>query len=56
MAIWTLLTAALRAVPSFHLVLSDGNLPLKGETKRVAENVMKSFEKIEIEVLVDRSG
>jgi len=36
--------------PSFHLVLSDGNLQLKGDANRIAENVARSFREMGIEV------
>ena len=38
------------ATPSFHLVLSDGNDQLKGQSGRIAETVVKSFGKIGIDV------
>ena len=38
------------ALPSFHLVLSDGNDQLKGQAERVADTISKSFRTIGIEV------
>ncbi len=38
------------ASPSFHVVLSDGNDQLKGQSGRIEETIAKSFGKIGIEV------
>ncbi len=42
------------ASPSFHLVLSDGNDQLKGQSDRIAETIAKSFGKMEIDVTWSR--
>ncbi len=39
----TLIAALLALAPSFHLVLSDGNDQLKGQSNRIAQNVAERF-------------
>jgi hypothetical protein len=50
MAVATLAAALLGSVPSFHLVLSDGNLQLEGQRDRIAESVARSFREMGVEV------
>ncbi len=50
MALFALVAAFLEAAPSFHLVISDGNFQLEGQTGRIAESVARTFREMEIEV------
>jgi hypothetical protein len=50
MAALTLIAALLGSLPSFHLVLSDGNSQLEGQTERIAENIVTKFREMGIEV------
>lgn len=50
MAVGILTAALLAVVPSFHLVLSDGDFQLEGQTDRIAEKVARSFREMGVEV------
>jgi hypothetical protein len=50
MVVAALAAALLGLVPSFHLVLSDGNFQLEGQASRIAELVAKSVREMGIEM------
>jgi hypothetical protein len=50
MVLATLAAALLGALPSFHLVLSDGNDQLNGQKNRIAQTVARHFQEMGIEV------